>query len=216
MGEASVSKATMHDAINRALEGRELLTHPFYRRWEAGELSAQELTAYAEQYRHFEAALPTLLRGILEQLPAGEARSLVEQNLADETGDPTHLELFDTFLAATSGAPGAGAGPAISNLLTTYGEVLSQGPAQAVSGLLAYETQAPDVARSKGDGLRKHYDFTEADTVFWDVHAELDVEHADWATQALARITDDTATVESSARRVADAWWSFLDERAAL
>ena len=63
--------ATMHvraelaAGVARALENRELLAHPFYLRWEAGRLQPGELAAYAEQYRHFEAAVPSLLRDVL-------------------------------------------------------------------------------------------------------------------------------------------------------
>jgi len=209
----------MQEAISRALEGRELLTHPFYRRWEAGELTAPELTSYAEQYRHFEAALPDILRGILSQMPEGDAKSFVADNLADEAGEaglPPHLDLFDGFVDAVGGNKAAAPSPAIANLLQTYKEVSAVGPVEAVSGLLAYETQASEVAKSKGDGLRKHYDFSTANTKFWDVHAELDIEHANWATEALAHITDNTVVVESAAGRVAQAWWEFLDERAEL
>jgi len=46
------------------LEGRWLLDHPFYRRWEAGQLSEAELASYAGQYRHVERALPGVLADI--------------------------------------------------------------------------------------------------------------------------------------------------------
>src|ERR1700722_11629215 len=40
----------IRDALADALAGRQLLAHPFYRRWEAGTLVDGELAAYAEQY----------------------------------------------------------------------------------------------------------------------------------------------------------------------
>ncbi len=51
--------------------GKRLLDHPFYRRWEAGTLARGELAAYAEQYRHIEAALPEVLRRVASNLPDG-------------------------------------------------------------------------------------------------------------------------------------------------
>ncbi len=212
---ATVITATVEQAMDEALEGKRLLTHPFYQRWEAGELSQAELTDYAQQYRHFEAALPSILRGILADFPEGDGRAYVEDNLADEAGNPSHLQLFETFLSAVDGEPSAPVSPAMGKLLETYTDVVAEGHVPGLGGLLAYECQAPEVAKTKGVGLRRHYQFTPDQTTFWDVHAELDVEHADWATEALTRITDDTATVESAARRVADAWWAFLDEREA-
>ncbi len=76
----------IHEVLAEAIVGRHLLTHPFYRRWEAGELTPGELAAYAEQYRHIERELPVTLQAIACQLPEGEARRLVEANLADERG----------------------------------------------------------------------------------------------------------------------------------
>lgn len=45
--------ADLETCVRESLADRQLLEHPFYRRWEAGELSREELTRYAEQYRHF-------------------------------------------------------------------------------------------------------------------------------------------------------------------
>ena len=78
----------IHEVLAEAIVGRHLLTHPFYRRWEAGTLSEGELAAYAEQYRHIERELPVTLSAIATALPQGRARSLVEANLSDELGSP--------------------------------------------------------------------------------------------------------------------------------
>ena len=58
------------DAVARAVEGRELLTHPFYQRWEAGQLAPGELAEYAVHYRAFEAALPAVLTAVADQSAA--------------------------------------------------------------------------------------------------------------------------------------------------
>jgi pyrroloquinoline quinone (PQQ) biosynthesis protein C len=54
-----------------------------------------------------------------------------------------------------------------------------------------------------------------AGTEFWDVHAEMDVDHGDWTLEALALLGADPSEVARAARRGADAWWAFLDEREA-
>ena len=43
--------------IDQARRDTDVLEHPFYRRWAAGELSAEELGFYARQYRHAVMAL---------------------------------------------------------------------------------------------------------------------------------------------------------------
>jgi hypothetical protein len=43
----------------------------------------------------------------------------------------------------------------------------------------------------------------------------MDVDHGDWAIDALAHLGADPAVVANAAKRAADAWWEFLDEREA-
>ncbi|MGH9122719.1 MAG: hypothetical protein ACRDYC_12400, partial [Acidimicrobiales bacterium] len=100
-----MNSAEVSEVVDRALEGRRLLSHPFYLRWEAGELSRGELARYAEQYRHMESALPVVLAAVADRLPAGPAREAVEANLADELGNPApHLDLFEDFADALEAA----------------------------------------------------------------------------------------------------------------
>ena len=63
--------------LDRTLEPYQLLEHPFYRRWEAGGLRRDELTSYAEQYRFFEAMLPTFLSSLSAQNAATFGRTTV-------------------------------------------------------------------------------------------------------------------------------------------
>jgi pyrroloquinoline quinone (PQQ) biosynthesis protein C len=81
--------------------------------------------------------------------------------------------------------------------------------------MVAYETQAPAIAASKASGLRRHYACEECTTSFWDVHATMDLDHGDWGIDALEAMDADPGEVFVSARRAADVWWAFLDEREA-
>ena len=210
-----MSSLQTDSALSTALSGRLLLDHPFYRRWEAGQVGGAELGAYAAQYRHFEAALPSLLARLEALLPAGPARDLVAANRADEQGDPVpHLELFDRFGAAVGAWP-APAGEATAGLLATYDDLLGQGGQAGLAGFLAYESQAAEVAASKASGLRVHYGLDEEAVSFWDHHASVDARHGAWLAEALGQVASDHESVVSAARRAADAWWAFLDEREA-
>lgn len=208
-----MTSSDLDSVLVAALADRQLLDHPFYRRWEAGAVTMSELADYAAQYRHFEAALPDLLGRLADALPAGPARELVAANRADELGDPTpHLELFNRFGDAVGAGP-APATPATARLLATYNELLDEGPEHGLAGFLAYESQAAGVARSKADGLRRHHGLDGAAVSFWEHHAEVDARHGGWLRDALGGRSDDPAVVQSAARRAADAWWGFLDER---
>jgi pyrroloquinoline-quinone synthase len=208
------------EAMASALTGRELLGHPFYLRWQAGELAPSELAEYAVHYRAFEAALPVVLTAVVDRLRAEgevEAAATVGQNLSDELGRPEpHLALFDRFAGALGSLSASTVpGPAAQALVATYADLVADGPVAALAGLAAYETQASAIASTKGDGLRRWYGMDSAGTEFWDVHAGMEADHADWALDSLALLGADPDEVAEAARRGADAWWAFLDEREA-
>ncbi len=209
--------ARIREALADALAGRQLLTHPFYRRWEAGTLAEGELAAYAEQYRLIERALPITLELIAGGLPEGRARTLVESNLADELGVPTsHAELFESFAGAAGAASDVDPTPATAALLVAVGQVSTADPVAALAMVAAYEVQAADIAGSKAEGLRRHYGMDAQGTLFWDVHTSQEVAHADWSIDALSALEADPVVVRAAARVAADAWWDFLNERETL
>jgi len=201
---------------DEVLADRRLLSHRFYRRWEAGELSGWELAAYAAQYRHFEAALPDLLETVSQALPSGPARLAVEANLADERAVPAaHLSLFDAFAEAVGAEPEPPS-PATTVLVDSYQAAGQAGPVAALAAIGAYEVQSSAIAITKSEGLRSHYGLSPADTRFWDVHGTMDEDHATWLVDALSALEASGDVVRSSAREAADVWWAFLDERQAL
>jgi pyrroloquinoline-quinone synthase len=208
--------AAVHELVALNLADRRLLDHPFYRRWERGDVTMSELAEYAGQYRHFETWLPGYLARLLAQLPPGKARDLVAANLDDELGDPVpHVELFEGFARGVS-APAAAPSDAMASLLATYDGLLDSSPIDGLAGFVAYEVQAADVARNKADGLRRHYGLANEAVAFWEHHADVDVSHADWAVSALGLMAEEPSETGVSVRRAANAWWRFLDEREAV
>ncbi len=212
--------ADIRHALESALDGRRLLDHPFYRRWECGALAPAELADYADQYRHVERALPSVLSTTADQLPDGRARDFVEANLAEERAVPVaHAELFESFATAAGATPArsaCGPTPATERLIELQRSTAEGSPSAALAVLAAYEVQAADIAATKAASLRRHFGFDAAGTAFWDVHAELEASHADWSVEALVELGAPPEDVERSARAAAECWWAFLDEREAL
>lgn len=202
-------------ALDATLKDHRLLSHPFYRRWEAGDVSRDELGRYAEQYRFFEAMFPEFLEALASQLPDGPARRVVLDNLNDEISAPSHLELFDQF-GSFFDADDAPISPAMSNLVESYNTVLELGAQTALAGLWAYETQGAEIAQSKADGLLAHYGATDTATEFWTVHGLVEGDHASGTLEALASLDVDLGEAQLGAQIIGDAWWSFLDERESL
>jgi len=204
----------IQEVLADALDGRQLLTHPFYRRWEAGTLGEGELAAYAEQYRFIERELPVTLAAIANQLPTGTARDLVQANLADELGVPApHADMFEFFASAAGASSDVAPTAATTALLTAVRAAAATNPVAALAMVAAYEVQAADIAASKADGLRQHYGMDDEGTRFWDVHTTQEAEHATWSTDALVALQADSDVVGAAAKVAADAWWNFLSER---
>ena len=200
--------------ITTLIADRTLLSHPFYRRWEDGLLIDGELASYAAQYRFFEAQLPDFLSA-LTSMVEGDAKTLVEANLADEVDGPTtHLELFDRFAAAVA-APAEEISPAMKALVAVYADAIASGDADFALGVLAgYEVQASEVADTKGAGLSEHYGVSGEGLEFWHIHAELEKDHAAWVLEAAEAAEADR--VIAGAHASSAAWWAYLDEREAL
>jgi pyrroloquinoline-quinone synthase len=210
---------SLNQLFDEVLADRRLLTHPFYVRWENGDLADGELAAYASQYRHFEAELPEFL-GVVANNLDGVAQKAVQKNLDDEMTNPRpHVELFDAFVSAVSGSTSMEASFAMRSLVSVYQNIAQRHPKAALAALAAYEVQASDIARSKAEGLRAHYGVDAKGTAFWDVHATMDADHADWTIDTIAGLLEgpaDLAAIREAAIEAADAWWAFLDEREAL
>src|SRR5213080_4522085 len=80
------SEMELCTTIDEARRRWDVLKHPFYERWECGELSRAELTFYAGEYRH---AVVALARAAGVAGDEGHAREEAE-----------HVELWDDFAAA--------------------------------------------------------------------------------------------------------------------
>ena len=201
-------------ALETALTGRRLLSHPFYRRWVRGELTVDDLRGYAEQYRCFEASLPVTLGRVRDGISDGAVRAIVQGNLDDETGAEgiSHLELFERFMGALDARRDGNPGGAMAHLLSTYDALTDGGPVGGLSALLAYEVQVPEIAVSKAAGLTAHHGMSQEQVAFWNVHASIDGAHAEWLLEGLARLEAPAAEVAAAARTAADSWWEFLDE----
>src|SRR5262249_2919430 len=140
-----------------------VLGHPFYRRWEAGELSQTELATYAEQYRHAVVALADTAAA------AGDPEHAAEGS--------AHVDLWDDFAAAVGAKE-----PTEPNATTVAcaDAWRRSDPLEARAVLYAIEAGQPEISRTKLAGLVDHYGFEPgtASTRYFDVHAERDHEHA--------------------------------------
>jgi len=211
-GNQRVEEETME--IDQMIAGRHLTTHPFYQRWQSGTVTHEVLREYAKQYYAYESSLPKFLERAIAHLEDGPARRALEENLADETGNPEpHPNLWLRFAAGLGLSPSEVRSAELLSgtrtLVETYATLCDRGWEEALGALYAYESQFSVVATAKADGLRDFYAVTDPEALeFFDWHSSLDDEHAAALRSALAETERTKAAVDLAL----DAWWSMLDQ----
>jgi len=209
------------DRIDRQIDDRHLLNHPFYTKWNAGTLPREALQEYARQYYAFESSFPRFLSALHSRTEDAGVRQRILENLWDEEhGHENHAEMWLKFAegigVSREDVRSAHRNAATRSLVDLYREVTTTAPvAEGVAAIYAYERQVPDVAQSKIDGLLAHYDVQEGPALsFFKVHGVLDIEHSGEEREMLGELVSagnvDQEGVSAAAQRALDAWWDFL------
>lgn len=198
-----------------------MLAHSFYRRWQSGQLSREELQGYAKEYYRFENEFPRFLSSLHSRCEERELRQMLLDNLIDEErGADNHPELWLRFAEGMGVARGDVKSHFHSDetehLVRTFRKNVASGdPIEGLATLYAYERQQPDVARQKVDGLRCFYNVTDENTVaFFKAHQSYDVFHAEGEIDLLAKLCDTEEKQEralKAAQETLDALYDFLD-----
>jgi len=182
---------------------RDVLAHPFYQRWSAGELTRADLALYAGQYRHAVVALAGATASAAELEPA------LAPHAAEEA---EHVALWDGFVTAMDGDAAAPATPETAHCAATWADGGSL--LERLVGLYVIEASQPAISAVKADGLREFYGVDEGPaTAYFDLHARRDVEHAEEGRELIAAHLDgaDVDALVARADAVLAANWELLD-----
>jgi pyrroloquinoline-quinone synthase len=195
---ANMSTENFFQELDARIAQFDLLCHPFYKAWSAGELSHDDLREYARDYYHHVKAFPAYLEEFSLRLDESELRRAVLANMADEKGgdspeNPEHAELWLDFVEGMgSRRDPRGHRPLteVTQLTSFFHDVASQGtPEEALAAFYAYESQVPRVAKEKARGLRETYGADEKTCGYFTLHATADVYHARvWRRQLASRL----------------------------
>jgi pyrroloquinoline-quinone synthase len=179
------------NSIERLIEDRHVLKHPFYVAWREGTLPGEALRTYAAQYYQHVRAFPTYISALHSRLDDLETRRILLENLRDEEeGDENHPALWLRFASAVGCADGEAESaeplPETRAAIDDFRAAVREGsPTRGLAALWAYESMVPTVAAEKIHGLAEHYGVSGSPAVdYFEVHRTLDVEHAA-ATRAL-------------------------------
>ncbi len=200
---------------------KHLLKHPFYKLWSEGKLTRANIREYAVSYYPHVAAFPTYVSGVHSSCEDPALRLELLDNLVEEEGGSVnHPALWRRFAAAL-GAPEEDLSivartPEVAAAISEFRRATREGSlAEGLAALYAYESQIPEISRTKREGLAAFYgiDAPEA-TRFFTVHEEADVWHRRVERDALGRVATTPVDQEralAAAERCLDALNRALD-----
>jgi len=208
-------------ALEERIVRYDLLCHPYYKAWTAGQLTRDDLCEYAINYYPHVAAFPAYLSTLHSRLDDGGLRRAVLRNLCDEEieGRP-HSELWLDF------AEGMGADrdqvrqrqalPEVRELIGEFRRVAREGYiTEALAAFYAYESQIPRVAKAKAEGLAERYGADSKTCGYFKLHQFADVEHSNvWRellSTEIAAHPDQAERPLAAAANAAQALWHVLD-----
>jgi pyrroloquinoline-quinone synthase len=215
-----MSQATVSNLIDSKVAERAMLKHPFYQAWTEGRLPLDTLRAYARQYFHHVEAFPRAVSAVHSACPDREGRRMLAENLAEEegveAGKQDHASLWLMFACGlgetAEGVRRQSLNRETQGLIDTFRKLSRQSYAAGLGALYAYESQFPEVATAKIEGLIDRYGIADEETLrFFRVHQDADVEHSAVCRALLDRLPEEEkAEAVAAGAELAGALWNFL------
>ena len=210
--------------LDRILEEKSILKHPFYQRWNEGKLSFSELQEYAKQYYHFVKHFPMFVSSVHSNCPEPEIRRMLAENIADEdgfrTGIEDHPELWLKFAKSLNVAPSECEETRVcaevkDSIEGFYKLCRNSDYRVGLGALYGYEKQIPEVSRVKIEGLDRFYDINKPDDIkFFTVHRQADIHHSKAELDALllsCQTDEEKQKVLNAVKKSAALYWQMLD-----
>jgi len=185
------------EILDAIIEERCLLKHPFYQAWNMGTLSHDDLAVYATQYGEF-----------IDRIASGWEVAGDPEVAAEER---EHAVLWTDFATGLNAPrPAASRLAEVEALVRTANTMFTNRP-QALGALYAFEHQQPATAKSKLEGLRRHYNLSPDAEVYFDIHQD-DEEEPRWLAQQMETLSDAEFALSTHAcEQMANALWRALD-----
>ena len=174
----------MHSLIqklDRTIEERSLLKHPFYQSWSDGKLTREALAGYSKEYYQLVKAVPIFMTQLMDHVPS----SLYDELDFHQQEEFSHIGMWERFAS--------GLGVSRNDLLNYNGLYKTN---YAISGMYqlmgsleigavtmyALEKEIPKISQIKLEGLAEFYGLTSEDvTKYFKEHTEVDIRHtASW------------------------------------
>ena len=167
--------------IDRMIEERSLLKHPFYQTWSDGKLTPEALAGYSKEYYQLVKAVPIFMTQLLDHA----SNSMYDELDFNQQEEFSHIRLWERF------ASGLGVsrkelteyeGLYTTNHAISWLHSLMTSFVSGSAAMYAFEKEIPKISQIKLDGLAEFYGLTSEDvTKYFKEHMEADVRHtASW------------------------------------
>lgn len=210
----------LRERIDQAVGEYAMLNHPFYQLWSEGKLTQATLGEYAKQYYAHVAAFPVYVSSVHSRCDDISVRQMLLENLIEEErGEENHPELWLRFAEGLGvnrdEVKGAELLPSTKDTVARLKSLTASADYRlGVAALYAYESQIPEVAKTKREGLKAFYGVDDPRTVsFFTAHEGADLVHRQIEMKILGdRCDTDVACEETveAARESARSLWDFL------
>jgi len=167
--------------IDRIIEERSLLKHPFYQAWSDGKLTRESLVGYSKEYYQLVKAVPIFMTQLMDYVPS----SLYNELDFHQQEEFSHISMWERFAS--------GLGVSRNDLLNHDGlyktnhaisgmHTLMSSFVSGSTAMYALEKEIPKISQTKLEGLAEFYGLTSEDvTKYFKEHMEADIRHtASW------------------------------------
>ena len=185
--------------IDRIIEERSLLNHPFYQTWSDGKLTREALAGYSKEYYQVVKAVPIFMTQLMDYIP----NTLCDELNSNQKEEYSHINLWERF------ADGLGisrkelvdyegldkTNHAISGMHSLMSSFVSGSAA-----MYAFEKEIPKISQIKLEGLAEFYGLTGEDvTKYFKEHMEADIRHTASWKKLIDLVTSDEYEAISAA-----------------
>ena len=190
-----MTSSPLVERIDNEIHNRSLLKHPFYQKWNGGELTENHIRGYSKEYFSIVKAVPDLVSNVLD---IASRNSLVQtrairQNLLEERD---HIALWLRFCnsldLSAKDVEEYDATPKTKEAINELKALTSSSFEEAVAALYSYELELPKISSKKIEGLKRFYNLRTRDAlIYFETHEKADVRHAKVWRKMLETINDD-------------------------
>ena len=205
--------------LEKDIKEKHLSKHKFYQLWNEGKVSIEALQGYAQQYYKFVSEFPRFVSRVHSNTPYEEDRRIILENLNEEEDKKLpHAELWLRFaegLGIKRNKIDAKMFPETNKMLNELRKLSSKDFLEGSAAILAYESQIPEIAKLKMDGLTRHYNIKSKKALeFFKVHSRADIEHQKTWKKIISKhatTKEQKSRVRRALNKSLNAMWLMLD-----